>query len=276
MKLLEVQGLSKSFVKRRNLLGIPAERTNAVKDLSLEVEVGETLALVGESGTGKSTAARLVLRLIEADSGTIVFDGVDLRALDRARLRAARRNMQMVFQDPYSSLDPRATIGQSIGEGLLVHFGTEARERRRRAAELLERVGLGSDMLDRLPSELSGGQLQRASIARALAVGPKLIVCDEPVAALDVSVRAQVLNLMAELQREFGIAYLFISHDLALVELIADRVAVMHSGTIVEEGFTKQIFGGPQHEYTRRLLAAVPVPIPRSLRIARAADAGPR
>jgi len=267
MSLLEVSGLGKTFVTRRSLLGIPTARVEAVRDVSFTVEPGETLALVGESGTGKSTAGRLVLRLIEPDAGSVRFEGTNVLALSRFELRAMRRRMQMVFQDPYSSLDPRVPIGRSIGEPMLIHFGTPRRERERKTTELLERVGFGADMLVRYPRELSGGQLQRVAIARALTLGPRLIVCDEPVAALDVSVRAQVLNLMAELQRDLGIAYIFISHDLALVEVIAHRVAVMRAGSIVEMGGVRDIFGRPQHAYTRELLAAIPVPVPRTVQM---------
>jgi ABC-type glutathione transport system ATPase component len=269
--LLEVTGLSKSFVRRRNWLGRPRERTFAVRDVSLQLDAGETLAVVGESGAGKSTVGRLILRLIEPDGGRVVFDGVDIAGLDARALRERRRRMQMIFQDPHSSLDPRLPIGESIGEPLLVHFGTSRAERERRTAELLDRVGLPRSMTHRHPGELSGGQLQRVAIARALTLEPALIVCDEPVAALDVSIRAQVLNLMSELQQDLGLAYLFISHDLALVEVIADRVAVMRQGVVVETGTAEAIYRDPQDPYTRQLLEAIPQPLPPSLRAPRPA-----
>ncbi len=222
--------------------------------------------MVGESGAGKSTTGRLLLRLIEPDEGTIRFDGTDVCALDRNGLRKMRLRMQMVFQDPYSSLDPHLPVGESVAEPLLVHFKTGRKERMRKAAELLEKVGLSGDALERYPAELSGGQLQRAAIARALTMEPDLIVADEPVAALDVSVRAQVLNLMHDLQQEMGLAYLFITHDLSLVQVIADRIVVMSKGKIVEQGSVAQIFAAPSEEYTASLLAAVPIPVPPSLR----------
>jgi peptide/nickel transport system ATP-binding protein/oligopeptide transport system ATP-binding protein len=258
MSLLEASGLVKSYARRRNLFGRPRDQVQAVQGVSFSLAPGETLALVGESGAGKSTVGRLVLRLVEPDGGRLVFDGTDMLGLDRDALRRLRRGMQMIFQDPYSSLDPRITVGESIGEPLLVHFGTARRERRERAVALLRRVGMSAGDADRLPGELSGGQLQRVAIARALTLNPRLIVCDEPVAALDVSIRAQVINLMKDLQEEFGVAYLFITHDLGLVEAIADRVAVMQQGRLVEEGTTAALFAAPREPYTRTLLAAVP------------------
>lgn len=258
MSLLSVAGLAKRFPTSRNLLGRPSAWTAAVDDVSFTLEQGETLAIVGESGAGKSTTGRLVLRLIEPDAGQIEFDGRDVRALGKKDLVAMRRRMQMVFQDPYSSMDPLMTIGDAIGEPLLVHHRTPAAERRRKAGELLERVGLRVQLLDRYPGELSGGQLQRIAIARALTVEPAMIVADEAVAALDASVRAQVLNLMADLQVERGLSYLFITHDLALVEVIADRVIVMRDGRVVEMGTVSQIFDDPREPYTRELLAAIP------------------
>jgi oligopeptide transport system ATP-binding protein len=265
MSLLEVHGLVKRFSTRRSLWGRTTEWFTAVDGIDLHVESGETLAVVGESGAGKSTLGRLVLRLIEATEGEIQFDGSDLRALDRRGMRALRRDAQMVFQDPYSSLDPHLPVGVSIGEPLQIHFGTGRKERDRRSAELLDRVGLRRHIMNRYPSELSGGQLQRVCIARALTLEPRLIVCDEPVAALDVSVRAQVLNLMREIQIERNLTYLFVSHDLALVEVIADRVAVMSKGKVVELGTTEEIFRSPAHEYTNELLAAIPMPVPPGL-----------
>jgi oligopeptide transport system ATP-binding protein len=254
MTLLEVSGLKKTYRRRRR-----GEAVHAVDDVSFEVATGETLAIVGESGAGKSTVGRLVLRLIEPDEGSIMFEGNDVRTMSGDTLRRTRQRMQMVFQDPYSCLDPRIPIGESVAEPLLVHFGMGKEERRARAFETLQRVGLGGRFMDRLPHELSGGQLQRVAIARSLTLNPALVVCDEPVAALDVSVRAQVLNLISELQQELGIAYLFISHDLALVEVFADRVAVMAQGRIVEMGPTTQIFEDPQTNTTRELLEAIPL-----------------
>lgn len=252
MTLLDATGLTKEYrVSGRGVF-------RAVDNVSLGVEAARTLAVVGESGAGKSTLGRLILRLIEPDDGTVEFDGTDITALGRRGLRRARRSMQMIFQDPYGCLDPRITIGESIGEPLLVNYRTPKTERDAQAAELLDRVGLGARFRGRFPGELSGGQLQRAAIARALALKPKLIVCDEPVAALDMSIRAQVLNLLQDLQEEFGIAYLFISHDLALVEVIADEVAVMRHGQLVEHRPTVELFADPRELYTRELLAAVP------------------
>jgi peptide/nickel transport system ATP-binding protein/oligopeptide transport system ATP-binding protein len=256
--LLQVEGLAKSYPRRRNFFGRVVDRVDAVSDVSFSLGHGETLAIVGESGAGKSTVGRLILRLIEPDRGRIVLDGVDLRAMPRGRLRAHRRHMQMIFQDPFSSLDPRVEIGRSVEEPMLLHLGLSADERRGRALALLKRVGLDESYARRLPSGLSGGQLQRVAIARALSLNPRIIVCDEPVAALDVSVRAQVLNLMAELQEEFGMSYLFISHDLSIVRAISDRVAVMSKGRIVEIGATEQIFAAPQNDYTNELIRAIP------------------
>jgi peptide/nickel transport system ATP-binding protein/oligopeptide transport system ATP-binding protein len=264
--LLEVEGLVKRYPLRRSALGRVKESFTAVDGVGFHVEQGETLALVGESGAGKSTTGRLALRLIEPDAGTIRLEGTDLRALGAAALRRQRLRMQMIFQDPYSSLDPHLPVGESVGEPLLVHFGTARGERERRAAELLDRVGIARHALQRHPVELSGGQLQRVAIARALTTGPALIVADEPVAALDLSVRAQVLNLMRDLQEELGVAYLFITHDLALVQVIADRVAVMRGGRIVEQGTVADMFARPREEYTRELLSAIPNPVPRRMR----------
>lgn len=258
MTLLRVQGLSKSYPRRRDFFGRVVDRFDAVSDVSFTLGHGETLSIVGESGAGKSTVGRLILRLIEPDRGSVVLDGVDLRAIPRRALRAHRRHMQMIFQDPFSSLDPRVEIGRSVEEPMLMHLGLSADERRGRALALLRRVGLDEGYARRLPSGLSGGQLQRVAIARALSLNPKLIVCDEPVAALDVSVRAQVLNLMAELQEEFGMSYLFISHDLSIVRAISDRVAVMSRSRLVEVGETEQIFQAPENDYTRELISAIP------------------
>lgn len=266
MSLLDVRNLTKSFPTRRNLLGRRTGWTHAVSDVSFTLDAGECLAVVGESGAGKSTVGRMVLRLIEPDSGSVTFDGEDVLAASPARMRQLRRGMQMIFQDPHSSLDPRMTVRDAVIEPLVVHTDLDRDARRRRAEELLDKVGIGARYLGRYPAELSGGQLQRVAIARALTLEPRMIVCDEPVAALDVSVRAQVLNLLRDLQEELGLAYVFVCHDLALIEVIADRVLVMRSGAVVESGTVEQIYREPAEEYTRQLLDAIPVPIPRSAR----------
>jgi len=240
-----------------------------VDDVSLVISGGETLAVVGESGAGKSTLGRLVLRLIEPDSGAVMFNGLDLRAMSRRDLRRQRARMQMVFQDPYTSLNPKMTIGAAVEESLLLHTAMRAADRKRKARDLLMRVGIRPDQLNRYPYELSGGQLQRVAIARAIAPDSDFIVCDEPVAALDVSIRAQVLNLLRDLQVERDLAYLFISHDLSLVSALAHRVAVMYRGRFVEVGSTEQVFERPQHPYTKLLLASILEPDPRSRRSAR-------
>ncbi|WP_064077416.1 ATP-binding cassette domain-containing protein [Prescottella equi] len=239
-----------------------------MQDVSFTLDAGECLAVVGESGAGKSTVGRMVLRLIEPDAGSIVFDGEDVRAAKPRALRRMRRGMQMIFQDPHSCLDPRMTIQDAVEEPLVVHTDLVKRSRISEVRSILEKVGIGSRYLPRYPAELSGGQLQRVAIARALTLKPKMIVCDEPVAALDVSVRAQVLNLLRDLQDELGLAYLFIGHDLALIEVIADRVMVMAGGRAVETGDVASIFGSPQEEYTRKLLAAIPIAVPGGRRSA--------
>lgn len=251
MPLLDVRSLSKTFPHGS------ASRP-AVDDVSFTVNEGETLALVGESGAGKSTTGRLVLRLTGADTGEITFHGQDVRRLRGAGLRNFRREAQMIFQDPFSSLNPRMQIWKAVAEPLLVHGLCPRAELKDRAAALLDSVGLGTHLLDRYPSGLSGGQLQRAAIARALSTGPSLIVCDEPVAALDVSIQAQVVNLLLDIQEERGVAYLFVTHDLALVEKLAHSVAVMRNGAIVEHAPTEVLFAQPQQEYTRTLLSAIP------------------
>ena len=231
----------------------------AVDDVSFEVKKGETLGLVGESGCGKSTLARVVLQLIKRNEGTVEFEGVELTAMKKKELNKIRKEMQIVFQDPFKSLHPRMRVGQSIGAPLVIsRTMTNKEERQKRVLELMERVGLNSEQFDRYPHEFSGGQRQRIVIARALATNPKLLVCDEPVSALDVSVRAQVLNLLKELQREFDLTYIFISHDLSVVEYVCDRIAVMYLGKIVELGTTEQIFNDPHHPYTKALLSAAP------------------
>ena len=235
---------------------------HAVDDVSFDLAAGETLALVGESGCGKSTTGRLVLRLIEATSGRVSFDGGELFALDEKRLRAARRSMQIIFQDPYASLNPRMTVAQMLDEPLMLH-GLAPGRRRERIAEVLALVGLAPQHAQRYPHEFSGGQRQRIGIARAIVVEPKMIVCDEPVSALDVSIQAQVVNLLKSLQQRLALAYIFIAHDLAVVKHIADRVAVMYLGKIVELAAKDELFARPRHPYTQALLSAIPVPEPR-------------
>lgn len=258
MATFEIEHVSKTFEDRR---GRRRSRSivHALRDISLSVDRGETVGLVGESGSGKSTLGRIALRLIDADSGTIRLRGRSVRELKGATLRAIRRDMQMIFQDPFGSLDQRMVIGDLVAEPMRVHrIGANHEDRRDRVAELIERVGLTAHHLERFPYEFSGGQLQRVAVARALATDPVFVVCDEPVAALDVSIQAQVLNLLKDLQAERGLAYLFISHDLSLVRLIADRVAVIQQGVIVETGSTDEIYTNPQHPYTQALLRAVP------------------
>ena len=266
MALLKVQNLVKHFPSDRNWLGRPTAVVKAVDGVSFHVDAGETLALVGESGCGKSTVSRLVLRLIEPDAGEIRFDGHDLLALNSADLRAFRRTAQLIFQDPYASLNPRMMVGQIVSEPLRLHNLVPSSARRARVEELFELVGLDPRLSRRYPHEFSGGQRQRIAIARALAVEPKLIICDEPVSALDVSIRSQILNLLRDLQHRLGLSYIFVSHDLAVVKHIADRVAVMHLGSIVESAETHALFASPRHPYSRALLSAIPVPKPRAKR----------
>ena len=258
--VLEVANLVTRFDVRTGLLGRVSARVFAVENVSFSLCAGETLALVGESGCGKSTTARSVLRLVEPSSGTVLFEGQDVRALDSRGLRAARTRMQMIFQDPFASLNPRKTVGSAIAEPMVVHGLYDRRGARERVRELLRRVGLPPDMATRFPHEFSGGQRQRLCIARALALAPRLLVADEAVSALDVSIKAQVINLLMDLQAEMGLAYLFISHDIAVVERVSHRVAVMYLGEIVEIGPRAAIIDNPQHPYTMRLMAAVPVP----------------
>ena len=258
--MLEVAHLVTRFDIRSGLLGRVSARVHAVEDVSFSLSAGETLALVGESGCGKSTTGRSILRLVEPASGSVVFEGRDVRALDRASLRAARRRMQMIFQDPFGSLNPRKTVGRAIAEPMMVHGLLDRSQARDRVRELLRKVGLPPDMASRFPHEFSGGQRQRLCIARALALEPKVLVADEAVSALDVSIKAQVINLMMDLQAEMKLAYLFISHDIAVVERVSHRIAVMYLGEIVEIGPRAAIIENPQHPYTKRLMAAVPVP----------------
>jgi oligopeptide/dipeptide ABC transporter ATP-binding protein len=259
--LLHVRDLVKHYTSG-GLFRSATAPVRAVDGVSFKVNRGETLALVGESGCGKSSVGRTILRLQEPTAGSAVFEGTDIFSLDRRELRRLRRRMQIIFQDPYSSLNPRMTIGSAVAEGIEIHRLASGAEVGRRVGSLLEEVGLDPDYARRYPHEFSGGQRQRIGIARALAVEPAFIVCDEPVSALDVSVQAQVLNLLADLQRDRGLAYLFIAHDLAVVRQLAQRIAVMYLGRVVEEGATEELLAGPRHPYTVALLSAVPQPDP--------------
>ena len=258
--LVEIDGLKKHFPIRARFLGRSTDSVRAVDDVSLTVHQGETLGLVGESGCGKSTLGRCLLRLEEPTAGRIVFDGQDLLSQDRTAMRHLRRDIQIVFQDPYASLNPRKKVGAIIGEAFRIHGLHEGPERRRKVEELMSLVGLRPEHIDRYPHEFSGGQRQRIGIARALALHPKFIVADEAVSALDVSIQAQILNLLVELQRRFGLTYLFISHNLGVVRHVSDRVGVMYLGRIVELAPTAALFAAPSHPYTEALLSAVPRP----------------
>ncbi len=273
---LIIEGLTKSYPAKRNLLGRVTETVDAVRGVSLEVRRGETLALVGESGAGKSTVGRLALRLIEPNSGSIKVLGDDITAMGRSELRKVRGRATMIFQDPFKSLNPRAQIKYSIAEPMLSQGGYSASDRDKRVAALLDRVGLTAHHLERYPYEMSGGQLQRVAIARALVTDPEIVVCDEPVAALDMSIRSHVINLLRELQAERNLAYLFISHDMSLVRVIADRIAVMKRGEIIECNDAATLFADPAHEYSRTLLSAIPAAHPgqRTFRPAPAAHIG--
>ncbi|HXI04433.1 MAG TPA: ATP-binding cassette domain-containing protein, partial [Candidatus Saccharimonadales bacterium] len=266
-ELLVVRGLVKSFGPGGGLLGRGAT-VRAVDGIDLDVREGETLALVGESGSGKTTTGRCILRLIEPTAGSIRFMGEDFLSLKGADLRRMRRHIQIIFQDPFSSLNPRMTIGSTLAEPFAIHRLARGAGRKEKVAELLSMVGLDPSAASRFPHELSGGQCQRVGFARALALRPRLVVCDEPVSSLDVSIQAQMINLLQELQEKLGLAYLFIAHDLRLVERIADRVAVMYWGRIVESAPTGRLFSDPRHPYTRALLESIPVTDPERRRAA--------
>jgi len=264
--LLEVRDLRKYFPVKSGLLGRGTASLRAVDGVSFDVAAGETLGVVGESGCGKSTLGRLILRLLEPTGGTIRFAGEDLLALGRAQMQRKRREMQIIFQDPFGSLNPRMRVGAIVGEGLEVHDLARGAAKRQRVLELLERVGLRADAYERYPHEFSGGQRQRIGIARALAVEPRLIVADEPVSALDVSIQAQIINLLQDLQEQMKLTYVFIAHDLRVVEHISHRLAIMYLGRIVELADSAELYANPRHPYTRALLSAVPVPDPRERR----------
>lgn len=262
-KLLEIKNLKKYFPVKAGVFRRTVDHVKAVDDISFSIKAGETLGLVGESGCGKSTTGRTILRLLEATSGEIWFEGKDLLSLDKKDMRSMRKEMQIIFQDPYASLNPRMTVEDIVGEPLDIHnLVSSKKERRERVLEILNSVGLGEEHMRRYPHEFSGGQRQRIGVARALAVDPKLIIADEPVSALDVSIQAQVINLLQDLQEEYGLTYLFITHDLSVVKHISDRIAVMYLGKIVELAEKKALFDDPLHPYTRLLLSAIPVADP--------------
>ncbi len=259
--ILTTTDLHKRFITGSGLVGTPTT-IHAINGVSLSVNKGETFAIVGESGCGKSTLARLLLRLLEPSEGRVVYDGQDLTQLPAAEMRKLRSQMQFIFQDPFSSLNPRMTVEAIVGEPLLVHTNLNRKERREKVADLLRKVGLRPDYADRYPHEFSGGQRQRICVARALASGPKLLIGDEPVSALDVSVQAQIVNLLEDLKEDFGLTLIIIAHDLSVIRHMADRVAVMYLGEVVELAATEDLFQSPRHPYTRALLTAIPVPMP--------------
>jgi oligopeptide transport system ATP-binding protein len=270
--LLQVKDLHKHFPVRSGILfERKVDEVRAVDGVSFDVAEGETLGLVGESGSGKSTTGYCILQLLKPTSGSIVFEGTELTQLRREALRRMRREMQIVFQDPYSSLDPRMTVGDIVGEPLIVHGIGTRRDRSVRIRELLDTVGFNPSYTNRYPHEFSGGQRQRIGIARALALSPKLIVCDEPVSALDVSIQAQILNLLKDLQHDLALTYLFIAHDLAVVRSMSDRIAVMNKGKLVEIGPAEEVYTAPKDDYTKALLSAVPIPDPRAMKERKAA-----
>jgi oligopeptide transport system ATP-binding protein len=270
--LLQVKDLHKHFpIKSGLLFERKIDEVKAVDGVSFDIAEGETLGLVGESGSGKSTTGYCILQLLKPTSGSVVFEGTDLTTIGREALRKMRREMQIVFQDPYSSLDPRMTVGDIVAEPLIVHRIGTRRDRSTRVRELLDIVGFNPTYTNRYPHEFSGGQRQRIGIARALALSPKLIVCDEPVSALDVSIQAQILNLLKDLQHDFALTYLFIAHDLAVVRSMSDRIAVMNKGVLVEIGPAEEVYTAPKDDYTKALLSAVPIPDPRAMKERKAA-----
>ncbi|HEY2717024.1 MAG TPA: ATP-binding cassette domain-containing protein [Solirubrobacterales bacterium] len=272
--LLEVTDLVKHFpIKQGILVDRQVDEVRAVDGVSFAIERGKTMGLVGESGSGKSTACRAVLQLIKPTSGSVKFEGREIAGLSRRQMRPLRREMQMIFQDPYASLNPRKRVGQIVADPLRRQGVAKGGAVRKRVQELLERVGLSSEHYNRFPHEFSGGQRQRIGIARALALEPKLVIADEPVSALDVSIQAQIINLLDDLQDELGLTYLFVAHDIGVVRHISDRIAVMHDGKIVEEGTADQVCETPRDDYTKKLLAAVPIPDPRESRARRGASA---
>jgi oligopeptide transport system ATP-binding protein len=260
--LLQINNLKQYFPTKKGLLSRSMDYVKAVDDISFTIYEGETFGLVGESGCGKSTTGRMILRLIEPTDGEVIYKGQNILDLPKDRMQKLRKEIQIIFQDPYSSLDPRFTIGKTIGEILDIHDMAKGKERKKRVVQLLEAVGLGAQHLNRYPHEFSGGQRQRIGIARALALNPSLLICDEPVSALDVSVQAQIVNLMQDLQEEFKLTYLFISHDLSVVHHVCDRIAVMYIGKIVEMADKETLFKDPAHPYTQALLSAIPVTNP--------------